>query len=456
MNQSLQEWYDKNEDRVRALMHDIWKHPELGLKEHYSSRAAADFAKQEGFQVELCAAEDFNNPEAEPNTVIATWGNGKPVIGIVGELDALPNLGQESVPFHSPIEGPGHGCGHNLMAGGAMAAACALRYAMEKENLSGTVKLVEAPAEETGCGKSLLAENGVFSDMDMALMWHSGPGKLSFDPRPGQVAFRVKFEFFGKAAHAAGYPYKGRSALDAVQLMNMGCEFLREHTQRHVLIHYCITNGGVAPNVVPGYASSLYMFRADDDFDACNDACQRAIRVAQGAAIMTDTEMKYEIESVVPKFYLNVPLCGYAYEAAQKIPPLTYNEEDYEAAIALYKNLHPDEELPENRNELLPVEYIPYSYKPSDHCSCTDAADMSYYCPTMHYWGLGKVKDAAGHHWNTTYCASNGIGEKAGIYGYKILAQTGYDALTNPEIVEKCWEAYREQNIPPHPTFKEM
>ena len=452
MNPSMQEWYEKNEERVRALMHDIWEHPELGLKEHYSSRAAAEFARQEGFRVELHAAEDFDNPDAEPNTVIAVWGSGKPVIGIVGELDALPNLGQEPVPYPSPVEGPGHGCGHNLMAGGAMAAACALRYAMEREGLSGTVKLVEAPAEELGCGKALLAEDGVFSDMDMALMWHSGPGELQLDPRPGQVAFHVNFEFFGKSAHAAGFPYRGRSALDAVQLMNIGCEFLREHVQRHVLIHYCITNGGTAPNVVPAYASSQYMFRADDDFHACNDACQRAIRIAQGAAMMTDTEVKYKIDSVVPKFYLNLPLAGYVNEAAKKVPPLTYDEEDYKAAEALYRNIHPGEELP-SREELLPTGYVPFSGKASDHCSCTDAADMSYYCPTIHYWGLGKVKGAAGHHWNTTYCASNGIGEKAGIYGYKILAQTGYDALTNPEIVEKCWEAFHAQNIPPHPKF---
>ena len=456
MNQSLQEWYDKNEDRVFALMHDIWEHPELGLKEHYSSRAAAEFAVQEGFHVELHAAEDFDNPDANPNTVIAVWGSGKPVIGIVGELDALPGLGQELVPYQSPISGPGHGCGHNLMAGGAVAAACALRYAMEKEGLSGTVKLVEAPAEETGCGKSLLAEAGVFADMDMALMWHSAPGELKFDPRPGQVAFKVKFEFFGKSAHAAGFPYRGRSALDAVQLMNIGCEFLREHTQRHVLIHYCITDGGVAPNVVPAYASAMYMFRADDDYDACNDAFQRAVRIAKGAAMMTDTEMKYTIDSVIPKFYLNLPLCGFVYEAYKKVPPLTYDEEDYRAAAALYQTLHEGKEIPDDPESILPTGIIPFSGSASDHCSCTDAADMSYYCPTIHYVGLGKVTGAAGHHWATTYCSGNGIGQKAGLYGYKILAQTGYDALTNPEIVKKCWEAFRAQNIPEHPSVKKM
>lgn len=452
MNRHLEEWYEKNETRARALMHDIWEHPELGLDTHYSARAAAAFVRAEGFLTELRAAEDFDNPEAEPNTVIATWGSGRPVIGIVGELDALPNLGQENVPHYAPLHGPGHGCGHNLMAGGAAAAACALRYAMEQEHLSGTVKLVEAPAEETGRGKYLLAEAGVFADMDMALMWHSGPGTLSFDPRGGQVAITAEFSFRGTSAHAAGYPYKGRSALDAVQLMNMGCEFLREHIQRHVLLHYCITNGGVAPNIVPDFASARYMFRADDDFDACNDAFERAVRVAEGAAMMTDTKMNCQVESLVPKFYVNVPLCGYVYEAAKKVPPLTYDDADYENAKALYQVLHPDGTLPENQEELLPTGYEPFSYARAARCSCTDAADMSYYCPTIHCWGLGKVKDAAGHHWNTTFCAGNGIGEKAGLYAYKIMAQTGYDALTNPEIVEKCWEEFKRQNIPSHPS----
>ena len=185
MNQSLQEWYEKNEQRVFDLMHDIWAHPELGLKTHYAAKATAAFAKSEGFEVDLRAAEDFHNPNAEPNTLIATWGSGKPVIGIVGELDALPNLGQDNVPCRAPLEGPGHGCGHNLMAGGAMAAASALRYAMEKEGLKGTVKLIEAPAEETGQGNYLLANEGVFEGLDMALVWHSGPKALCIDPNPG-------------------------------------------------------------------------------------------------------------------------------------------------------------------------------------------------------------------------------------------------------------------------------
>ena len=450
MNQSLQEWYDKNEQRIFALMHDIWAHPELGLGTHYAARATAEFAKGEGFTVDLRAAEDFHNPDAEPNTLIAAWGSGKPVIGIVGELDALPAMGQGEEPCHSPIDGPGHGCGHNLMAGGAMAAACALRYAMEKEGLPGTVKLIEAPAEETGVGKFLLANEGVFEGLDMALMWHSGPKPLLIDPNPGMVAFTVNFKFFGTAAHAAGMPWKGRSALDALQLMNMGCEFLREHTEKHVMIHYCITDGGTAPNIVPDHAAAKYMFRADKDYDACNDACQRAIKVAQGAAMMTDTRMEYEVESLVPNFYLNLPLAGYVNQAAQKVPPLTYDEEDYAKAAALYAHLHPGEPIPEQK-DLIPTSIIPFKGEPTDHCSTTDCADMSYFCPTIHIWGLGKVVGTAGHHWTTTFASSNGIGMKAGLYGYKILAQTGYDALTDPEILEKCWEAFRAQNIPEHP-----
>ncbi len=198
------------------------------------------------------------------------------------------------------------------------------------------------------------------------------------------------------------------------------------------------------------YAAAKYMFRADKDYDVCYDAVQRGIRVAQGAAMMTDTKMAYKIESVVPNFYLNIPLSYYVNEAAQKVPPLTYTDEDYQKAEALYAHLHPGEPIPD-RAHLIPTEIIPFKGEPTDYCSTSDCADMSYYCPAIQIWGLGKVVGTAGHHWTTTFASSNGIGMRAGLYGYAILAQTGYDALTDPEIVKKCWEAFHAQHIPEHP-----
>ena len=146
MNRYLREWYDRHTDEVVAMMQDLWEHPKLSLHEYHAARTMGRYMEEQGFRVEYHAAEDYDNPQAQPNTVIASWGEGEPVIGIIGEMDALPGLGQQAVPYRAPIEGPGHGCGHNLMAAGAAGAAAAVKYAMEKEGLKGTVRLIETPA----------------------------------------------------------------------------------------------------------------------------------------------------------------------------------------------------------------------------------------------------------------------------------------------------------------------
>lgn len=450
MNPWIKKWFEENSGKVQKLMHDIWEHPELALHEYYACNAMAAFAREEEFtEIKTCAAEDFDNPDAKPNTVIASYGSGKPVIGIVGEVDALPELGQEMFPKFAPVPGPGHGCGHNLMGGGAAAAAAALRYMLEKEELSGTVKLIIAPAEETGVGKGYLAKNGVFSDLDMALMWHPAPGKLDLSPVRQRVAFRVTFEFHGKSAHAAGAPWNGRSALDAVQLMNMGSEFLREHIPLNGQLHYAITNGGAAPNVVPDYASVQYMFRSVDDYDAAENIFKRVVKNAEGAAHMTETAMEYKVESVIPQFYYNLPLCRLMAEAAEKVPALHYTGEEMELAKDLYQGLF-DEEPQMSDEELLPTGYLPYNTLKAGTPNCTDAADMTYFCPTLHCQGLGRIKNGVGHHWNVTYTAGCSLGEKAALYAYEVIAQGAYEAFKDPEIVKTCWEAYNEMKIPPH------
>lgn len=205
MNEFVAEWYEKNEQKVYELIRRLWEHPELSLKEYLACEAMVDFAREEGFtHIETHAAEKWDDPNAKPNTLIAGWGEGHPVIAIVSELDALPDLGQKDIPSRDKIEGPGHGCGHCTMAGGAAAAAAAVRYAMEKQNIKGTIRLIQAPGEEIGQGKTYLCNHGVFKDVDICLMWHPAPGPLDFSPVQQQVAIRVLFEFHGIAAHAAG------------------------------------------------------------------------------------------------------------------------------------------------------------------------------------------------------------------------------------------------------------
>lgn len=455
MNFYVKEWFEKNEERVFQLMRRLWEHPELSLKEYYACEVMKSFAEEEGFShIETHAAEDWKNAGARPNTLIASWGTGKPVIAIVGELDALPELGQEDVPQQKKIQGPGQGCGHNTMAGGAAAAAAAVRYALEKMGLKGTIKLIQAPGEEIGRGKSYLGKHGVFSDTDLCLMWHPAPGGLDFCPVPQQVAMRVLFEFHGKAAHAAGLRWEGRSALDAVQLMNIGCEFLREHSKEQTWIHYNIVNGGSAPNIVPDYASVRYMFRSMDDYDTAVELFERGLKCAQGAAMMTETTMEYTVESVVPQFYYNLPLCRYMTEEAVKVPPLSYTEEEYEVTRELYRQVN-GKEPPADSEELLPTGCLPYREGMGLVSNCTDAADMTYFCPSLHCQGLARPKQCAGHHWSATFCAGTSIGMKPAVYAYKIIAQAAIDAFQDHSIVDECWKAYKAMNIPPHKCWLE-
>lgn len=449
MNIYISEWYEKNTMKNRKLMHDLWEHPELALHEYYACQRVVEFVKEEGFtEIETFAAEDPENPNARPNTVIASWGSGHPVIGIVGELDALPGLGQDcNCNFQSPIDGPGHGCGHNLMGGGAAGAAAAIRYAMEKEGLSGTVRLIEAPAEETGVGKAYLAKKGVFSEIDMALMWHPMPGPLDMAPVAQQVAFRVQFDFHGIAKHAAGEVWNGRSALDAVQIMNIGCEFLREHKKPETWMHYCITNGGKAPNIVPDFAQVEYMFRSMDDYPVAENLFQRAVKCAEGAAHMTETTMEYRVLSCMPQFYYNIPLCRHMQQAAEKVPAIHYTDEERADVRKFYENAF--HKVPtESDEELLPSGLGEFNMEKLGCMQCTDASIMTYFCPTIHCQGTGFVKDVNGHDWETTYTAGSALGEKAGIYAYQTIAQAGIEVLENPELADQFWEEYRAMNIP--------
>lgn len=230
--------------------------------------------------------------------------------------------------------------------------------------------------------------------------------------------------------------------------MNMGCEFLHEHMKPNTWLHYNITNGGSAPNIVPNFASSLFMVRSMDNYEDAEELFSRVVKVAQGAAHMTETKMEYTVLSVMPQYFYNFPLCKHISNAAAKVPPLEYTEEDYELARTHYR-LAQGKEPPEDKI-LLPTGWIPFNTERKGVANCTDAADMTYFSPSMHIQGLGRVKDSWGHSWATTFVSGTALGEKAGIYAYKILAQAAYEAFADPRIVQECWDAYKAMNIPEH------
>ncbi|MBQ2689824.1 MAG: amidohydrolase [Solobacterium sp.] len=451
LNKWIKEWYDLYEDELKTMMHDIWAHPETGLDNKYAAETAAAFARTHGFpDALLMRAGQGIQPSDNPNTVFATYGSGKPVIAIVGELDALPQLGNEAVPERAAIAGPGHGCGHNLIAGSCMGAACALRYAMEKEGVQGTLKLVEAPGEEVGRGKSLLAFDGMWKDCDLCIMWHPGTDGFNAEPQLGLVIMAAKFEFFGKSAHAAGAPWNGRSSLDAVQLMNMGVEFLREHVPTTDRLHYQITDGGGAPNIVPDYAAVKYFCRGASTEDA-KDLFERVCLCADGAALMTGTKAEYGLIFQIPYFYVNVPLGEHLAKVSQQIPDVDYTDEEYAWAKKLYESYF-EKEAPADKDELLPP--AKKTFEGIDPVlTCTDAADMSYFCPTAHMHGGGMLAGTPGHHWTITACSGTEIGMKAAVRAGKVLAEGAFEAFGDEELIQKCWDDFKRQNIP---TYEEL
>ncbi len=454
LNKWIAEWYEKNTDDLNAMMEDIWANPELGLFTKHAAETACAFAKTHGFpDAMLTRAGEGVKPHENPNAVIAEFGSGKPIIGIVGELDALPGLGNKNVPYREAVEGPGQGCGHNLIAGACMGAACALKYAMEKEGIKGTLRMIEAPGEEVGRGKALLAQDGVFSDLDMALMWHPGGLEFSCEPQNGMCIMAGNFFFHGKSAHAAGGPWKGRSALDAVQLMNMGCEFLREHVSKDCLIHYQITNGGGAPNIVPDFASVKYFCRAAQT-ETVLDLYNRITECAYGAARMTGTTVDPQTIFLIPYFYQNVRLGKHMHDVAQQIPDLEYTEEEIEFAKKLHE-AYTGNPAPESVQELIPEKQSTiYRGIDPDRLTSTDAADMSYFCPTAHIHGGGSLRCTPGHHWVTTVCSGTQLGYKAAVRAGKVIAEGALEAFLDENVVKECWECHKEFNIPDY--FKDV
>lgn len=438
MQKDLKDWYEANGQRVCALSRDLWEHSEASLQEHHAAKAVAAFLKQEGFTVKTFQAE---NRGGEPNAVEARWGSGKPVIGFMGELDALPGLGQECVSHYAPIPGPGHGCGHNLMGAGMAGCASALRYAMEREGLPGTVVYLGCPAEETLQGKVYLARDGYFDDLDLCLTWHPGPQKLGFGDNEMNAMTSIVYHFQGKTAHGAT-PWEGRSALDAAELMSVGSQYLREHMPADCRIHHVYLEAGEQPNIVPERAAIYFYIRSRDDYN--EELVRRVNLLAKGAALMTETTVETEMRTACHGYTYNMTLSRYCWEAAKKIDPLTYSPEDYAFAGEIYQAVT-GKEPPTDPEELLPTGIREPGGEIEFSAGTTDAGEPAYIVPTAHIYGCGDIHGLPGHHWNVVATAGMDVGRRAMLYGGKILAQCGYDALTQPELIENCWKDFHEK-----------
>ena len=413
----------------------IWEYAELGYHEDKSSAALQRDLKAAGFAIQSGMAD-------EPTAFIASYGQGKPVIAILGEFDALPGLSQAALPDRSPIvnAAPGHGCGHNLLGSGAALAAVAVKEYLEENHASGTLRYYGTPAEEGGSGKVYLVRAGLFRDVDVVLHWH--PSNNNSVINGGALAVvSAKFTFHGVAAHAALAPDRGRSALDAIMLMGNGIEFLREHVPSNTRIHYIITNGGAAVNIVPDMATLQLMARSPS-LTTLDGIWGRILKIAQGASLMTETSMDVKVDSTDANIIPNTPLSHLAQKELEEVGGFRYTAEEQHFATELQKSLLPDAagsaETPETVLPLKPID-------PNAPSASTDVGDVSWNVPTIGFAAATFVPGVSAHSWQATACAGMSIGQRGMVVAAKALALTAVDLLADPRLVEEAKADFAEE-----------
>lgn len=419
-------------DEVRRLSMALWDYAETALREDSSAALLENTLEEAGFTIESGVA-------GMPTAFVATYGSGRPVIGILAEYDALPGVGNAAVPERAARDDgvtSGHGCGHNLFGAASVAGAIAIKNVMEEEGLSGTVKLFGTPAEETVVGKVYMAKAGVFDGLDAVIDWHPGT-ETEVKNQTGRAMNNFEVEFFGQAAHAAADPWNGRSALDAVEMMNYGANLLREHVKPTARIHYVIPSAGQAPNVVPEYAKVWYYVR-DVDRESVEQHYDRLLKIAEGAALATATEHKVHLITGVHEYNLNRPLQELAQENLELVGPPDFTEDEQQFAKRLQKNLEIEEKGFSEKIDTLAAEPEP----PSG--GSTDVAEVSYLAPTVGFSVATAAQDVPWHSWATTACHGTGAAVKGAVVATKVIALTGIDLLTDADLLERAQAAFEE------------
>jgi len=442
-------WIENNKERIIKISDEIWRFAELGLIEHKSSSLLIKELEKHGFKIERGVA-------GMPTAFIASYGDSKPIIAIMGEYDALPGLSQKKVPYKEPLEPgkPGHGCGHNIHGASGMAAAIAVRYAMEKYGLKGTVRFYGCPAEENFSGKVYMVRDGYFRDVDAAISHH--PGSMNCATLKSCLAVNsVKFHFYGKTAHAGGSPDQGRSALDAVELMDVGVNFLREHIIQDARIHYIIEKGGNQPNIVPDYARSWYYIRAPER-EQVEFIYKWVLDIAEGAAKMTRTNLRYEFLGGLYNRIPNRVISESIVKNMREIGLPKYTDEEMKFAEEIAKSIPPEMKIEALRRSKRPGwerlvdklidDEIPDPWGEGDvsHGS-TDVADVSWQTPTVEFSTAAWVLGTPGHSWQATAQSGIGLGHKSLIFASKVMALTAIDLMVNVDLLNMAKEEFKQK-----------
>lgn len=436
------EWLDERQGRFIAISDQIWQKPEVALEEYTACRLQADDLAADGFAI-------TRNVGDLPTAFMAEWkqGEGGPVIGFLGEYDALPGLSQKNQDLQDPIvqDGPGHGCGHNLLGTASLAAASVLKAWLEHTGHAATVRYYGCPGEETGEGKEFMARAGAFDDLSMALTWHPG-SKNTVWAGSSLAVDGVKFRFRGRTAHAAANPETGRSALDAVELMNVGVNFLREHMPEKARIHYVITNGGGAPNVVPDDAEVWYFIRSPERHQV-DELTERVRKVAAGAALMTETTVEEIYISGSHNVLPNDVLADQLMKVMEAFGPIEFTPEEVAYAQSIADQFPRDLRESMLARGHLPLDLIdtglsgeiwPIADRGQVMPGSTDVAEVSWIAPTSQIttatWALG----IPGHSWAITATGAMSIGHKGMLHAARVMAATATDAILDPTIIERA------------------
>ena len=430
---------EKQSEVLTELAHKMWEEPETAYNEVKACQWTAEVLKANGFEVEIGA---YNLPTA----IKATWGSGHPIIGFLGEYDALPGMSQKICTHKEAVVsgGAGQGCGHNLLGVSCLGGALGAKAEMEAKGLKGTLVFYGCPGEEVLTGKAFMAREGAFKDIDCAFAWHgSSVNVVSMGTMTGLNS--AIFHFKGRTAHAGGDPHNGRSALDAAEIMSVGANYLREHVTSDVRIHYVYKEAGTAPNIVPDKASVWYYVRALSR-EAINDTYARLVKVAEGAAHMTETELEIEFLGGCYNTMPNPVLSEVAYESLNEIGTIQWTEEELKFATELNEasDIYEATKASGMLNNGPLCTFIPPIARGNSYGS-SDVGDVMNIVPTAFVCTPTYNLAAPGHSWQITACAGMSIGHKGMLHGSKVLALAAVKLAEKPELVEQAKEAFAKQ-----------
>lgn len=425
------EYIDRHADEYASLAQSIWDYAELGYLETQSSGLLQSRLAVAGFEIAAGVA-------GIPTAFVATFGEGEPVIGILAEFDALPGISQGASSFRQVLEGKpdGHACGHHLFGTGSTAAAIAVKDWMENSNIKGTVKLYGTPAEEGGSGKVYMVRAGLFDDVDIVLHWHPA-SRNTANPATSLANKSARFTFKGISSHASAAPERGRSALDGVEVMDYMVNMMREHVPQETRIHYVITRGGEAPNVVPDLAEVYYYVR-HPDAEVLNGLWDRVMTISKAAAMGTGTQVEAETMHGNHSLLPNVALAETMHSNLSRVGGYHYSPAEQEFAESIDKTLNLKESYLGQESAILPLEM-------THGKGSTDVGDVSWVVPTTGLRTATWVPGTSAHSWQAIAAGGTSIGAKGMQVAAKTLALTVMDLMTNEELIIRATEEFEER-----------